>query len=61
MREFEDEQAQAKARLKAYETDALPARQAAWERSADPDDLPPGIAAALAIDAQAGDPRARPG
>jgi mono/diheme cytochrome c family protein len=49
VREFEDEQARAKARLKAYETGSLPARQAEWERSADPRDLPPGVAAALAV------------
>ena len=51
VREFADEQAQAKARLKTYETKQLPARQAAWERSADPAGLPPEVAAAFAIDA----------
>ena len=43
------EQAQAKARLKAYENDELPAQQAAWERSVDRRDLPPEIAAVLAV------------
>ena len=38
MHEFEDEQAQAKARLKAYESTTLRARLAAWEHSADRDD-----------------------
>jgi hypothetical protein len=50
VREFEEEQERARARLRAYEKGRLPARQAAWERSADPRDLPPGVAAALAIE-----------
>jgi mono/diheme cytochrome c family protein len=49
MREFEEEQARAESRLKAYASTALSARQAAWEHSADPRDLPPEIAAALAV------------
>src|SRR5205814_1021585 len=49
VREFEQEQAMAKARLRADETTTLPARQAAWERSADRRDLPPEVAAALAV------------
>jgi hypothetical protein len=49
VRAFEDEQARAKARLRAYETETLPARQAAWEQSADPGDLPPEVASALII------------
>src|SRR5262249_44919957 len=48
--ELEEEQARARARLRAYEAGSLPARQAAWERSADPRDLPPEVAAALAIE-----------
>jgi hypothetical protein len=48
-RDFEEEQAGAKARLAAYERDTLPARQAAWERAADPRDLPPEVAATLAV------------
>jgi len=50
VREFEAEQAQAKARLKAYESTELPARQAAWEHSALHGDLPPEIAKVLAVE-----------
>src|SRR4029077_20524574 len=49
VKEFENEQAQAKSRLTAHETTVLPARQAAWERSVDRQDLPPKIAVALAV------------
>jgi hypothetical protein len=52
VRDFEDEQARAKARLRAYETGEFRARQAEWERSASPADLPAGVAAALAIEAR---------
>jgi hypothetical protein len=51
VREFEEEQALAKSRLRAYEMTTLPARQAAWERSVDPRGLPPGVAEALAVNA----------
>jgi hypothetical protein len=47
--EFEDEQAQAKARLKAYESTTLRARLAAWQHSADRDLLPSEIAEILAV------------
>jgi mono/diheme cytochrome c family protein len=50
VREFEEEQARARSLLKSYEADAVPTRQAAWERSADRGDLPPAIAAAVAIE-----------
>jgi mono/diheme cytochrome c family protein len=49
VREFEAEQAQAKAALKAYETDTLPSKQAEWERSLNTRDLPPEIAAIIAV------------
>ncbi len=50
LREFEEEQAKARARLKHYETTDLPARQLAWERSVDPGELPADVAAVLAIE-----------
>ena len=49
VREFEKEQAMAKARLKDFETTEFPVRQAAWERSVNPRDLPAELAAALAV------------
>jgi hypothetical protein len=49
LRQFEAEQARAKAALEAYEKTELPARQAAWERATQPDDVPPEIAAILAV------------
>jgi hypothetical protein len=51
VREFEQEQAQAKTQLQAYESAARPARQAAWERTAEVRDLPPAVAAALGVEA----------
>ena len=57
VREFEDEQAQAKSRLESYEKTMLPARQAAWERTVDRGAMPPEIAAALAVRAELADGR----
>jgi hypothetical protein len=49
VREFEQEQARNSARLRAFEKAELPARQAAWERSADRTQLPREVAEALAV------------
>jgi len=49
VREFEETQARAQARLKEYEKITLPARQAARESAADLGEVPPEAAKALAV------------
>src|SRR5262249_43324366 len=49
VREYEENQARARGRLRADEPTALPARQAAWERTVDPRTLPSAVASSLAV------------
>jgi mono/diheme cytochrome c family protein len=49
LREFQDRQARARAELGAYERDVLPGRQAHWEQTVSPHEVPFPIAALLAV------------